>query len=111
MMRMGRGQITGSGMPVGALADALSRQTELGGRGVLDQTGLKGAYDFTLQWTPENPGPAVNAAQGPSSEPQPDPNGPSLFTALEEQLGLRLESQTGPVDVLVIDHVEEPSPN
>jgi bla regulator protein BlaR1 len=108
------GQITAVGMSVDALAQALERQSELGGREVLDHTGLPArTYDFTLRWTPE----LVTSAPGvPDGNPVPvapltDSSGPSLFTALEEQLGLRLESTKGPVDVLVIDHIEKPTPN
>jgi uncharacterized protein (TIGR03435 family) len=69
------------------------------GRPVIDKTNLKGLYDFRLQFTPERlPG-------------NPDVSGPSIFTAIQEQLGLRLESTKGPVEVLVIDHVERPSEN
>jgi len=108
------GQITGVGMRVGPLAEVLSRQPELGGRMVLDQTGLKDTYDFTLHWTPENLTTVPNGPDGsqpPANTRSPDSSAPSIFTAIQEQLGLRLESTKGPVDVLVIDHVEEPSPN
>jgi uncharacterized protein (TIGR03435 family) len=57
-----------------------------------------------MEWTPEISGP-------PPANFQPDLTGPTFLEALREQLGLKLESQTGPVDVLVIDHVEEPTPN
>ena len=73
---------------------------------MLDQTGLGGAFDFTLDWTPQLNGPTA-----PGSTFQPDESGPTFLEALKEQLGLKLESQTGPVDVLVIDHVEQPSEN
>jgi len=73
-------------------------------RPVLDQTGLSGTLDFVIEWTPEFNGP-------PPPNFQPDPSGPTFLEALKEQLGLKLQPQTGPVDVLVIDHVEEPSPN
>ena len=78
------------------------------GRPVVDRTGLNGGFDFNLTWTPEQ------TPQGPrplgAPEPPPvDPNGPSLFTALREQLGLKLESTKGPVDVLVIDRAEKPA--
>jgi uncharacterized protein (TIGR03435 family) len=71
-------------------------------RPIVDQTGLPGRFDFSLEFTPGFPGP-----QGF----QPDPSGPTLLDALREQLGLKLKAETGPVDMLVIDHVEEPSPN
>jgi uncharacterized protein (TIGR03435 family) len=114
MMGMKQGQVTAIGMPVGALAEVLSRQPELSGHLVVDHTGLKGNYDFTLQWTPEIPDPVLEGAsgsQGPASASAPDSSGPSIFSAIQEQLGLKLESQKGPVNVLIIDHVEEPSPN
>jgi bla regulator protein blaR1 len=104
------------------------------GRTVLDRTGLKGNHNFTLTWAPDEsqrrmlgpaPGPGAgpgpisatargpgegNVAIGPGAPTQtPDTSGPSIFTALQEQLGLKLESQKGPVDVLVIDHAEQPS--
>lgn len=68
-------------------------------RPVVDETGLPGRYDFTLRWTPYN-------------SPTNDPNAaPDIFTAVQEELGLKLEATKGPADVLVIDHVEKPSPN
>ncbi len=73
-------------------------------RTIVDRTGLTGAFDIDLHWLPDNP------ASGPQpKQPAPDPGAPSLFTALQEQLGLKLQSTTGPVDVLVIDHVERPT--
>jgi uncharacterized protein (TIGR03435 family) len=82
----------------------------------LDQTGLKGNYDFALQWTPDQAqaamptGPAgVNP--GADAAPPPDTSGPSIFTAIQEQLGLKLESTKGPVESIVIDHIERPSEN
>ncbi len=108
-----RGKITGQGLPMTALAELLTQQLD---RSVVDKTGLTGIYDFKLQWTPDEsqgamfkgtePGP-----QTPTSTSSPDSSGPSVFTAIQEQLGLRLESQKGPVEVLVIDHVEKPSEN
>lgn len=87
---------------VAALAEELSK---VAGRDVVDQTGIAGRYNLKLHWT-----------QDDASEPQllngaPVDSGPSLFTALEEQLGLKLEPAKGPVQVLVIDHVEMPSAN
>lgn len=71
------------------------------GRPVVDRTGLTGRYDFTLEWNPDD-----SAAVSPASNSLP-----SLFTALQEQLGLKLEATKAPVDVLVIDHVERPGTN
>jgi len=75
-------------------------------RPILDKTGLAGRYDFVIEWTPEIKGPLP-----PGSTFQPDPTGPTFLEALKEQLGLKLESQTGPVDVILVDHVEHPSEN
>jgi len=77
-------------------------------RPVVDKTGLDRYYDFTLEWSPELP-PGLAAAD--SRETPPDRNGPTIFTALREQLGLKLDSQKGPVEVFVIDHVERPTSN
>jgi uncharacterized protein (TIGR03435 family) len=107
-MMMGGGDFEGQGVPLEMLTAALSRQL---GRPVIDHTRLKGHYDFKLEWTPEpgqSGGPLPPGVEGP---PPADLNGPSLFTAIQEQLGLRLESQKGPVDVLVVDRVEKPSEN
>lgn len=71
-----------------------------------DKTGLAGTYDFVVEWTPQFDSPLP-----PGANFQPDPAGPTFLEALKEQLGLKLEPLTGPVDVLVIDHVEEPSAN
>jgi len=111
-MTFGRGLLKGEGVPIALLVRHLSQQRL--GRPVLDKSGLTGKYDFTLQWTPEeNRAPMFkgtrDGGQGPDSPP--DSSGPSIFTAIQEQLGLRLESQKGPVEVLVIDHVERPSEN
>jgi uncharacterized protein (TIGR03435 family) len=82
---------------------------------VLNRTGLQGVYDFTLKWTPgEGEGPMMGGPGGPmppDAPPPPDANGPTIFTALQEQLGLKLESQKAPMDTVVIDHVEQPSEN
>jgi uncharacterized protein (TIGR03435 family) len=110
MMRMGPAQLTGSQMPISALVNTLSQQL---GRTVVDQTGLKGNYDFELKWTPDlsqGGGPFGGGPLPPGVE-APDPNGPTVFTAVQEQLGLKLESQKGPVDVIVIDQAAKPSEN
>jgi len=109
IMRFGRGLLTGQGVPIAFLVRMLSQQQL--GRPVLDKTGLKSNYDFTLQWTPdENRTPTVGQ-QGNENTPPPESSGPSIFTAIQEQLGLKLEAQKGPAEVLVIDHVERPSEN
>jgi uncharacterized protein (TIGR03435 family) len=82
------------------LASTLSQQGL--GRVVLDNTGLTGKYDFKLSWAPENVAADTNST---------DTSGPSIFTAVSEQLGLKLEPQKGPVPTLIIDHIEAPSSN
>jgi uncharacterized protein (TIGR03435 family) len=82
------------------LADLLTGMPECGGRVVLDRTGLSGSYDFKLDW-------ATDTGNGTTTNTPY----PSLFTALREQLGLRLDPQKASEEVLVIDHVAEPSPN
>jgi len=108
-LEFGPGQLTGQALPIALLVQQLMNQPELGGRLVLDRTGLTGTYDYRLQWTPERL--RSNPSQGPDTALPPDSSGPSLFTALQEQLGLRLESTKGPVDTVVIDHIERPSEN
>lgn len=102
--KMAPGRILAGGIQIADLAGVLSNF--VGGRPVVDRTGLTGDYEFDLTWTPE-------ALPGPSAESfvRVDPNGPSLFTAVQEQLGLKLEATTGPVEVLVIDSAERPTPN
>jgi uncharacterized protein (TIGR03435 family) len=110
MMMMRPGQLTGQGIPMTSLANQLSRPLH---RTVIDKTGLTGKYDLTLQWTDDH---SDLLFKGPDGSPQradpvPDASGPSLFTALQEQLGLKLQSTKGPVETIVIDHVEMPSEN
>jgi uncharacterized protein (TIGR03435 family) len=82
---------------------------------VIDRTGLVGSFDWNLVWTPDNLPP--RPAGSPPDQPlvvngqAVDTNGPSLATALQDQLGLKLQSATSPVDVLVIDRVERPTQN
>ena len=104
---IGPGSISSSGQPITQLATMLSTFVN---RTVLDRTGLTGAFDLTLNWTPEQL-PQGRGEPPPGAPPLPpiDPNGPSIFTAVQEQLGLKLDSQRGPVDVLVIDSVEQPT--
>ena len=113
LMMMRRGKITGQGVSIASLVTNLS---SLGlGRTISDQTGLTGKYDFVLQWAPDDAPPqTAGAPEGgqPASNGALQTNtGPSIFTALEEQLGLKLESRKAPVDVIVVDHIERPSEN
>jgi len=85
-----KGKTVGQGILISALVEDLSR--ELGGRIVVDRTGLKSKHDFTLQLPPEESQAAI-------------------FSAFEEQLGLKLESKNAPMEVLVVDHAEKPSAN
>jgi uncharacterized protein (TIGR03435 family) len=99
---VGPGRLRAGGMEMRGLAGIL---TPMVGRIVIDKTSLTGRYDFEMSWTPDQPRPATDAA------PTPDPAGASMFTALQEQLGLKLTGGRGPVDVIVIDAVSQPSDN
>jgi bla regulator protein blaR1 len=110
MMR-GRGNIEGQGSSIENLVHVLSDQL---GRTIIDKTGLAGTYDYKLNWTPDDAPPMGGGPGGPpgaDNAPPPDAGGPSIFAAIQEQLGLKLEPQKGPVDVVVIDRVDAPSPN
>ncbi len=89
-------ELIATSVDIHLLAEELSRRLS---RNVIDQTGLNGEYDFTLRWVPDN-------ADGDAT-----PDGPSIFAAVQEQLGLKLESGKAPVDAIVIDHIERPSAN
>src|SRR5208283_5130717 len=94
--------VQGSDNTIALLAREIAQQL---GRVVVDKTGINARYDLTLRWTPDDrPAPMLNGT--------PDPNAPpDIFTAIQEQLGLKLVSTKGPVSVLVIDHIERPTPN
>ena len=87
------GRMIGTNVPVSYLSSVLGIQLS---HPVIDKTGLQGKYDWTLVWDPD---------------PSPDSTEPSLFTAVQEQLGLKLKAQKGPVETLVIDSVAHPSEN
>jgi uncharacterized protein (TIGR03435 family) len=89
-MSSGTGRLSGR-LPISTFAHYLS---PILGRIVLDRTGLAGAFDIKLEWAPDD-----------------DPSGPSIFTAVQEQLGLKLESAKSPVEILVIEHAEKPASN
>jgi uncharacterized protein (TIGR03435 family) len=95
------GMLTGEGLTVDGLARELAK---IVGRVVVDKTEIEGRFDVTLRWTLDE-GPArLNGV--PISDPPP-----ALFTAIQEQLGLKLEPQKGPVQVVIVDHVEMPTGN
>ncbi len=108
-MMTNRGRSQGHAIPMEMLAQVLSG---LMGRPVVDKTGLTGKYDFVLEWTPDAGADARAQGFGDGiTSPAPAPGGPTIFTALQEQLGLRLEAQKGPVQNIVIDRAEKPSEN
>ena len=95
---MASGRLQASGASLAFLANYLSSMLS---RTAVDKTGIAGEFDFQLIFTPDPPSDRAAAA---------DP-GADLFTAIQEQLGLKLEGAKGPVEILVIDHVERPSDN
>ncbi len=97
---MGVGWLQAHNTDMSLFAKVLGSQPELYGRTVVDRTGLKGRYDFTLRWTP------AELMADESGDPSP-----SLFSALQDQLGLKLTTKKTPTDILLIDSVEKPSPN
>jgi len=92
---VGHNNFHGAGLTTTLIAQELSK---IAGRVVVDKTGLDGRYDLKLEWTPDDVVPS-------------DTDPPTLFTAIQEQLGLKLEPAKEPVPVLIIDHIEPPSPN
>jgi uncharacterized protein (TIGR03435 family) len=98
--------ITGTKVPMVYFTWWLGQQLQNDSRPVIDRTGLKGSFDFTLSFMPQLP-PDVPK----DSLPQELRDRPSLFDAVKQQLGLKLEAQRGPVDYYVIDHVDKPSDN
>jgi len=103
MMMIGMGQLRATAQTMTGFAGLLTGQA---GRKVVDRTNLEGLYDFELTFTPDQI--PANLPPGVSS---PDPNGPSIFTAVQEQLGLKLESATGPLESIVIEAVQKPTEN
>ena len=101
---LGRGHWQGHFALLSNLSRSLTGQPEAEGRPVVDKTGLTGQYDFTLRWTPFDPGSAA-------APTDPGDQWPSLFTALEEQLGLKLTPAKEQIEVIVIDSAEKPSEN
>jgi uncharacterized protein (TIGR03435 family) len=98
-VRYRSGDMNGSRLNMAYLAVFLSNQMK---QPIIDKTELKGLYDFTLRWTPD---------EAPETSATPDQRAASIYTAVQEQLGLKLVSQKGDMEVLVIDHVEKPTEN
>jgi uncharacterized protein (TIGR03435 family) len=105
IQKRANGGFVNRGAPMSTLTVVLSQQV---GRTVVDKTGLKGRYDFSLEYERRRAG----RGDPDDPEPAPSPDGlPSVYTALQEQLRLKLESQKGPVEFIVVDHAEKPSAN
>lgn len=108
-MSMNRGRLEGRAAPMEMLATILSNNL---GRPVIDKTGLPAKYDFVLEYIPDvGSDPRAQGFGDGANTPAPNPSGPTIFTAIQEQLGLRLESTKAPVETIVIDRVEKPSEN
>ncbi|MGA7239949.1 MAG: TIGR03435 family protein [Bryobacteraceae bacterium] len=103
MIRRGNGEILSKGSQMGSFVRFLAVDLR---RPVTDATGLTGTYEFDLKWTPDRP---ANTESGAATAN--DPAGPTIFTAIEEQLGLRLEARKAPVGTLIIERVDKPSDN
>lgn len=104
------GDLVACELPVKGLVRVLQLGLD---RPIVDQTGLTGNFSFALKWTPGFDQPRPMPGPSPGAEPPPpsDASGPSIFTAIQEQLGLKLESTKGPVEALEIVHIEKPSEN
>jgi bla regulator protein blaR1 len=96
---------------VATLAELAGGLSTLVGHVVVDRTGLGDAFTFTLRWTPDQVPQGFDRKARGLGLPAIDPEGPALFTAVKEQLGLKLDSQKGPVDILVVDRAERPKEN
>ena len=105
----GFGRLRGGGTTMADFASMISGQAQ---RVVIDKTGLTGYYDIALTYTP-TPDQMPQGPPPPGAPPLPaiDPDGPNFFTAIQEQLGLKLDNQRGPVPVVVIDSVQQPTEN
>lgn len=104
----GKATMAGKAASMANLAKMLGVQL---GRHVNDETGLTGSYDFLLSYTRDSTLGGVSIVAVPSPTSAENPGGVSIFTAIQEQLGLKLQSTKGPVDTIVINHIEEPSAN
>lgn len=105
---VGTSMVRATAVPLQVLIGVLECSPDIGGREVVDKTGLTGTYDITLKWAPLQAGPAAGGENASAASPD---EGASLFTATEEQLGLKLVPAKAPSEVLVIDRIERPTPN
>jgi uncharacterized protein (TIGR03435 family) len=105
LMKMGPGELTDQDTTLERFSEQLSWQL---GRTVVDKTGLTGTYDFSLRWTPGESEAGMMKLTGVKPEAG---DGPSIFTAIQEQLGLKLETKTSPMSIVVVDRVERPAEN
>ena len=99
----GKSTMKGTNVTMAELAASLAARV---GRPVIDKTSLTGRFNFDLSWVPD-----LTLSGGATNSAPPDVSGPSIFTAVQEQLGLRLDSQKGPTEILMIDRAERPSEN
>jgi uncharacterized protein (TIGR03435 family) len=111
-IRMGQSSMDGANISIEQIRSMLSNIMR---RTVIDKTGLTGTFNVHLRWKPDESVPGLPELRGPITSgpdaPAPGSSGPSIFTALQEQLGLKLESEKGPVQMLIIDRAEKPSDN
>jgi uncharacterized protein (TIGR03435 family) len=107
-MQIGARTLIAVGVPIASVAPLLAR---ILGSTVIDKTGLTGNFDLRAEWTLDENQALAFLLPGTPPPPPSDTAGPSIFTAMQEQLGLKLISQKGPVEILVIDRAEKPSEN
>ena len=110
LVKMGPGSLDAHDIPISRLIEALSLRL---GTTIADKTDLKGRYDITLRWTPQlDSSPMPNNPENHQNAiASSDDSAPGFFTAIKEQIGLELKREKLPVDVIVIDQIEPPSPN
>lgn len=108
---LNNGSISAVDQPVSGLADLLAFMPEIEGRLVVDHTGITGNYDYEVKFSSAALDQKFAQQAGVAPPANADESGPSIFTALEEQLGLKLEMTKGPVEIYTIEHIEEPSEN
>jgi uncharacterized protein (TIGR03435 family) len=106
-LRLGFGTLAGAGFPLKELANVLAQLVH---RTVVDRTELPGTWSFDLKFAID-PNQLPFAPPPGQAPPPPDPDSPSIFGAVEEQLGLKLESTKGPVDMVIVDRLERPTPD